>query len=445
MFCQCLNHEDGSGDPSYAISRRQLMRGGLLSASALALPNVLRLRAASAAAGQPKRQTAVIFVQLGGGASQFETYDPKPDAPEEYRGLLDPIATNVPGMQFCELMPQQAKIADKLAVVRSVTHHEASHIALHVVESGYFLQDFSKGLKGEMPAVGSIVARVRGKAPGGLPAFVSLPRPQAYCGPVYLGGQYSFFDVSGDPSAADFKINNLDVLPALSSDRLGARQSLLKTLDSAEDLTDLDHQAPALDAFQQQALDLLTGRQAREAFDLSQESAKTRERYGQNEFGQRMLLARRLVEVGVPFVMVRTFDWDDHDKLFPRMQARCPAYDQGLATLIADLADRGMNRDVLVVSMGEFGRTPRVNPNGGRDHWPSVNSVLLAGGRYQMGQAIGATDSKGAYVANRPYAPQNVLAMVYHHLGIDPGLTFPDYTGRPRYVLEERGLIEELV
>jgi hypothetical protein len=278
-----------------------------------------------------------------------------------------------------------------------------------------------------------------------LPAFVSLPRPSAYVGPAYLGGQYQYFDVSGDPSTADFQIKNLDVMEKLSADRLAVRQGLLRTLDSERDLVDPAGNAPAVDAFQQQAIDLLTGSKARDALDLSREDEKTRDRYGRNEFGQRLVMARRLVEAGVPYVVVRTADWDDHDKLFPRMKARCPEFDGGIAALITDLRERGMTQDVLVVAMGEFGRTPRVNPGGGRDHWPSVASALLAGGRYRMGQIIGATDSKGAYVAAAPYQPQSVLAMVYRHLGIDPSLTFPDYTGRPRYVLEEREPIRELI
>jgi hypothetical protein len=416
-----------------------------LAGGALALPNLLRAKAASAAVGIPQRQTAVIFVPLGGGASHIETYDPKPDAPAEYRGELGTVATSVPGVRFCELLPEQAKIADQLAIVRSVTHQEASHIALHCVETGYFLRDNTKALKGEMPSVGSIVSHVRGPGAGGLPAFISLPRPSAYVGPAYLGGQYQYFDVSGDPTAADFQIKNLDVMEKLTADRLSDRQGLLRTLDTDRDLVDLDGNAPAVDAFQQQAIDLLTGSKAREALNLSRESDKMRDRYGRNVFGQRLLMARRLVEAGVPYVVVRMADWDDHAQLFPRMKARCPDFDRGIASLVTDLRERGMTQDVLVVAMGEFGRTPRVNPGGGRDHWPAVASALISGGRYQMGQVIGATDSQGAYVAAAPYQPQNVLAMVYRHLGIDPSLTFPDYTGRPRYILEEREPISELI
>ncbi len=425
-----------------AFSRRDLLRLGLLTAGGLTLPNVLRLRATAAEAN---RATAVIFVQLGGGPPQHETYDPKPDAPAEYRGAFPAIPTAVPGVRFSALMPGQARLANELAVVRSVSHHEASHIALHVIESGYFLRDASRGLTGEMPAVGSVVARVRGDGAGGLPGFVSLPRHIYYCSPAYLGGQYAPFSVNGDPSAADFEVANLVLRQGLTPGLLRDRQALLRSFDATCRVLEDEGQARALDAFQVQALELLTGERARAAFDLAQEPSPLRDRYGRTDFGQRLLLARRLVEAGVPFVMVRTADWDDHQGLADKMKKRGPMYDQGMAALIGDLRDRGLQQDVLVVAMGEFGRTPKVNANGGRDHWPAVASALLAGGRYRMGQVIGASDSKGATVTQAPYKPQSVLGMVYRHLGIDPALTFPDFTGRPRHVLEERDPIPELL
>jgi uncharacterized protein (DUF1501 family) len=225
---------------------------------------------------------------------------------------------------------------------------------------------------------------------------------------------------------------------------------LLRSLDDVPRALDEDETANAIDAFQGQALQLLTGEKARQAFDIRQEPDRLRDQYGRTELGQRMLLARRLVEADVPFVAVRHtpgtgIDWDDHIDLPGRMKKRAPAYDQGMAALIEDLRQRGLSRRVLVVAMGEFGRTPKVNKDAGRDHWPGVGSVLLAGGDYRMGQVIGASDSKGGTVAQAPYKPQSVLTMVYRHLGIDPAMTFPDFTGRPRHVLEEREPIVELV
>jgi hypothetical protein len=434
--------------PSTAdVCRRAFLRTSLTAVGGLTLPNVLRLRAAAGAATRP---TAVIFVYLGGGPSQHETFDPKPDAPAEYRGPFASIPTSVPGVRFSETMPQLARLMKDLAVVRSVSHREASHIALHVIECGYFLRSITNARNGEMPAVGSVAARVRGGGAGGLPGFVSLPRPGAYCGPAHLGAQYAPFIVNGDPGADDFQVANLTLGKGLTPGLLRERQALLRTFDAAPPSLDGEGTAEAIDAFQTQALELLTGDRARQAFDLSQEPDRLRDRYGRNAIGQRMLLARRLVEAEVPFVAVRHtpgtgIDWDDHIDLPGRMKKRAPSYDQGLAALIEDLRQRGLSRDVLVVAMGEFGRTPKVNKDVGRDHWPAVASVLVAGGSYRMGQVIGASDSKGGVVTQAPYPPQSVLAMVYRHLGIDPAMAFPDFTGRPRHVLEEREPIVELL
>jgi hypothetical protein len=423
-------------------SRREALAAAL-AMPVLSLPGVLRLRAASRDAGTPTRQTSVIFVTLGGGASQFETYDPKPHAPAEVRGAFKSIQTAVPGVRFCELMPKQAALAKHLAVIRSVTHHEASHIALHVVETGYFLKNSGNVVAGEMPAVGSVAAKVRGTGPGGLPGFVSMPRMFYYSDPHHLGKRFAAFDVTADPNDPAYRVANLDLVKGVSPERMGERRELLRGVGD-QTLHDLDGTAASLDSFQSQALELVTGEKARAALDIGREPEKLRDAYGRNAFGQRLLLARRLAEAGVPFVAVRTFDWDDHDKLPERMSKRSPEYDAGLSALFADLISRGLNRDVLVVAMGEFGRTPKVNGNAGRDHWPGTASVLLAGGNYAMGQAVGESNATGGTPAKSPYAPQQVLGMVYRHLGIDPGLTFPDFTGRPRHILEEREPITEL-
>jgi uncharacterized protein (DUF1501 family) len=426
------------------IRRREMLLTGGGVCAGLALNNILRLRAQAGETGGSPAQTAVIFVTLGGGPSQLETYDPKPDAAAEYRGVFRPISTAVPGVQLCELLPRQAAIMNRLAIVRSVCHAQASHIAEHIVETGYDLAKGSNSLTGEMPSIGAVVSRVRGANPSGIPGYVSLPRHHAYAGAHWLGAQHHFFAVNEDPSLPDFQVGNLAISSQLSQQRLDSRRALAQTLDR-HPVFDHGGSAQALDAFSQQAFDLIAGERAQRAFKIDQESSKIRDRYGRNSLGQRMLLARRLVEAGVPFVTVRMFDWDDHDKLPERIGKRAPMYDAGIAALIEDLADRGMNRNVLVIAMGEFGRTPRVNPNGGRDHWPAVNSVLFAGGPYRMGQVIGATDAVGGKVTASPYSPQSVLSMVYRHLGIDPGLTFPDYSGRPRYVLEDRKPVRELL
>jgi hypothetical protein len=299
-----------------------------------------------------------------------------------------------------------------------------------------------------MPAVGCVAARVRGGGVGGLPGFVSLPLPNAYCGPAHLGRRYAPFGVLGNPNAPDFRVENLARPHSLTTGVLLERQRLLRSLNEMPQAA--DDTTRTIDAYQAQALELLTSDRARRAFDLAQEPDRLRDHYGRTDMGQRMLLARRLVEADVPFVAVRFTpgvgpDWDDHADLPGRMRQRAPIYDQGLSALIEDLRQRGLNREVLVVAMGEFGRTPRVNPNAGRDHWPAVASVLLAGGSYRMGQVIGASDSRGGAVTHAPYPPQSVLAMVYRHLGIDPAMTFPDFSGRPRHLLEEREPIVELL
>jgi uncharacterized protein (DUF1501 family) len=430
--------------PSLTPTRRDALRFGF--AGALGLPTLLQLRAASRAATSPTpatpTDTAVIFVMLGGGASQHETYDPKPDAPAEYRGPFASIPTAIPGVRFSELLPEQAQRADQLAVIRSVTHHEASHIALHAIETGAFLRDRTQALKGDFPAIGSVVSRVRGGVDG-LPGFVALPKAHAYCGPHWLGGEHAPFNVNDNPNTSAFAVSNLALRKGLTTEQLTDRHSLSRTFAAAR--RDLDDSPDTLDAFRRQALDLLTGPRARDAFAIDREPIVLRDRYGRSALGQRLLLARRLVEVGVPFVMVRTFGWDDHDNLAQRMKDRAGEYDLGLTALIDDLLDRGLTRNVLVVAMGEFGRTPRVNAKGGRDHWPAVSSVLFAGGSYRMGQVIGASDAHGGRVVAAPYAPQSVLGMVYRHLGIDPALTFPDFTGRPRHLLDVREPIAELL
>jgi len=424
--------------------RRTFLKSCAL-AGGLSLPAILQQRMLAGEQQREVKQTAVIFVTMGGGPSQFETYDPKPNAPAEVRGVFRPIATQTPGFPFSELMPRQAAISDKLSIVRSIHHKQASHIAEHIVETGYDLVNSANSRKGEMPSMGSIVSKVRGVSPSGIPAYVSIPRHHAYAGTHWLGAQHAYFAVDDDPNAESFHVSNLKVSDKLDANRLDDRRALRQTLDSADSLAKADHSAEALDAIFDQAFNLISGERAQQAFDISRESGATRDRYGRNTLGQQMLLARRLVEAGVPFVCVRSKAWDDHEKLAEKISERAPLFDTGIAALIEDLHERGLSENVLVVAMGEFGRTPRINPKGGRDHWPAVMSVMISGGRYKMGRVIGGSDARGGAVAEAPYAPQNFLAMVYHHLGIDPGMTFPDYSGRPRYVLEERELIGELL
>lgn len=424
------------------VTRRKLLASGSVVVGSATLANVFRLRAAEPARA---RSTAVIFVTMGGGASQFETFDPKPLAPREYRGAFQAIPTRIPEAQFCELLPELAQIADRLAIVRSIHHEQSSHTAEHIVETGYDLINSAKTRTGEMPSVGAAVSRMRGVGAAGIPGYVSLPKHHGYSGPHWLGAQHHFFAVDSNPNDKSFAVGNLKLSDRLTVQRLRDRRGLQTALGNRQQVTDLAGNAAVIDMFSQQAFDLITGPRARHAFDIHSEDPRVRDRYGRNEVGQRLLLARRLVEADVPFVTVRMGDWDDHADLPSKIKPRAGNFDRGVSALIEDLRSRGLERDVLVVAMGEFGRTPRMNGSRGRDHFPAVNSALLSGGKYRMGQVIGASDRNGTQVSHAPYRPQNVLAMVYHHLGIDPATTFKDFAGRPRYLLEERGLITELI
>jgi hypothetical protein len=434
------------------ISRRGAIKAGLAGLFSLSLADVLRLQAQSSQVSAPTtNNTAVIFLELAGGPTQHETYDPKPDAPLEYRGPLQAIRTSVPGIQLSEFMVQQARIMNRLAVIRSIHHGAGSHgTSSHLTQTGYYLQD-RQNRSNEMPCAGSITASLRGPHRPGMPAFVAIPSTMRFGNAAFLGGGFNPYQTGTyNSAAASFEARNLSLVNGLSLDRLDDRRGLLEAFDTHQRILDSAGVSDAMDQFNRQAFDMVTGDTAREAFDLNQEDSRLRERYGldSNGMGQGCLLARRLVERGVTFVSVRMNtkgSWDDHRGIADRLREKGPFYDQAVAALVEDLHNRGLDRQVLVVAMGEFGRTPRVNANAGRDHWGQVMSVLISGGGLRMGQAIGSSDSNGAVPNSSPYRPENVLAMVYRHLGIDAAHTILDPTGRPRYILEERGLIEELI
>lgn len=424
------------------LTRRSWLKVGLLGLGGMSLADLLREQAAR---GAGRSNKAVIFVELAGGPTHFETYDPKPDAPEEYRGPLGTIATKLPGVQFSELMEKQAAIADQLAVIRSIAHTSSSHgTSAHLTQTGYYLSNPQKR-ENDMPCAGAVAARDRGPNAPGMPAFVSIPQPMRFGGPAYLGKQFAAFATGADPVAPDFTVNNLSPAAGIDLARLNDRRGLLAALDEHKRVVDPDGVAASVDQFGREATEMVTNGRARKAFDIAAEPQAMRDRYGMTSAGQGMLLARRLVEAGVTFVTVRVQGWDDHTNIKEAMQRKGPAYDQAIAALVSDLHDRGLDREVMVVSMGEFGRTPRVNKSAGRDHWGAVMSVLMAGGGLKAGQIVGASNDKGEIPADRPYRPENVLATIYRHLGIDTALTFNDLSGRPRYVLENRGVISELV
>lgn len=427
------------------INRRAVIQAGLAGTIGLSMADLLRLRAT--ASESSKKDTAVIYLELAGGPTQHETYDPKPQAPAEYRGPLQPVSTNVPGVQFCELMAEQAKIMDKLVVLRAIHHDSGSHgTSAHLTQTGYYLRN-NQNRDNDMPCIGSITARVRGSNVDNMPPFVSVPSSMRFGRSGWLGKGYNPFSTGKSADTKNFEVPNLTLLSGLDTSRMNDRKSLLKGFDQTRQIVDTQGVAEATDQFTRQAFDLVTGDAARDAFDIEAEADAMRDKYGRNSLGQNMLLARRLVENGVTFVSVRCNtlgSWDDHTGVEKRMRAKGPGFDQGLAALVTDLHERGLADRVMVVAMGEFGRTPRINKSAGRDHWGRVMSAVLACGGLRAGQVIGASDSNGSMPHDRPYRPENILTVLYDHLGIDPAMTFDDRSGRPRYVLERREPIAEL-
>jgi len=389
------------------------------------------------------------------------SYDPKPEAPLEIRGPFNAIKTPLPGVRFCELMPRQAAMLDKLAVIRSVRHNnDDHHSGMHWCVTGHFA-NATGNFPPTRPSTGSVAARLRGPTQAGMPPYVHLgfksgnPIYDANHHSAYLGGGYNPFRITSDPNDGGFQVDDLPLVDGLSLDRLDDRRSLLTHFDRTRRDIDASGAMDVMDRFHQAALEMVAGPRAREAFDISRESMRLRERYGRNRWGQSVLLARRLVESGVTFVTINTdphsFTWDMHSSLTTAggnsaaIQEVGPMLDQMVAALVEDLCDRGLDRKVLVLVWGEFGRTPRVNPTGGRDHWGSAMSVLMAGGGLKMGQIVGATNAKGESPQDRPLWPQDVVATMYHHLGIDPSHSFADTAGRPIAVLNDGEVIRELL
>lgn len=432
------------------LHRRSILKAGVLGLSGLSLPDLYRLRAQAAEAGTPARDTAVIFVFLDGGPPHLDMYDLKPAAPREYRGAFRGIETNVPGIEIGELLPEQARHMDRLAVIRSFTHTTSDHIAGTAwLMSGYFGPTFERQ-EATYPAAGSIVARLREEQSKTIPPYVSISNgDRGYMGAAYLGVAYDPFRVSSDPNSASFAVENLKLASSLSIARLDNRRKLLAGLDRMRRDSDVHGTAIAMDKFQQRAHDIVTGPQAQKAFDLSREDEKTRDRYGRHTWGQRMLLARRLVEAGVSFVTVTMSTpqggWDLHENLEPRLREMAPIYDRALAALLEDLTERGLYDRVAVCVAGEFGRSPVITRDVGRDHWGRAGFALLGGAGLKGGQVIGSTTSKGEEPKDRPVGPEDILATLYRVLGIDTRVSFLDNSGRPHRILNAGEPIRELI
>jgi hypothetical protein len=429
------------------VTRRTALCVGSLALGGFTLADLLRARAEAAPGGRAApRDTAVIQIFMGGGPSHIDMYDLKPHAPAEVRGPFRPIATSVPGVQIGEHLPHLARAMDKVALVRSVTHGNAGHLpASHWMMTGY--EPPQSTTTNVYPSCGSLVARTRGARLRGLPAYVSIPRRQLLGGSAYLGASYNPFTTESDPVDKNFAVRNLNVPRGLDTARVHERRELLENFDRWRADLDRRGDVAGADRFTREALEIISGTQARAAFDIEREDPATRARYGQTAAGQRFLLARRLVESGVPFVTVLSGgEWDTHVDNFTTLKDKSlPPFDRALAALVSDLYERGLERRVLVVVYGEFGRTPKINAQAGRDHWPGAFSVLFSGGNLQVGQVVGATDTRAMYPTHNPHTPGDVLATVYHFLGIDPQQQFPDHSGRPHPLLPAGRPISEIM
>jgi hypothetical protein len=427
------------------ITRRSFLRVGFLGLAGLSLADHLRFKAAAAETGSSTKDTAVILLWLGGGPSHIDMYDLKPDAPVEFRGEFKEIATNVSGIRIGEHLPLQARHMDKMAVVRSATHTNAGHgMGTHWMLTGYVPTiEINDNLT---PSCGSIVAKMRGANALRLPAYVCLPEPPPSANAAYLGVPYNPFSPGSDPSSPGFQVRNLRLTPRVDLDRFRNRRQLLRGLDHLRRDVDIHGTAEGLDRFYQDAFEIVTSENCRKAFDIHGEDPRLRDRYGRHTWGQSTLLARRLVEAGVTYVTVNMGGWDTHNNNFQSLKtSNLPRYDQALAALVEDLHERGLDQKVLVMTYGEFGRTPRINPTAGRDHWPGAMSVVFAGGGLKMGQMIGTTDPKAEYPKTRAVGPQDLLATMYHVLGIDYRHEFHDAAQRPLAILNEGKPIEELI
>jgi hypothetical protein len=441
------------------LTRRSFVEAGVLGLGGLSLAQYMDCRAVAAnshTSVDPDSETAVILIWMSGGPGHHETWDPKPDAVSQFRGPFGAISTNVPGIQFSEMLPEQAQLADKISVIRSVSHGSGDHTkGNHWMLTGFEGPDFNKpdNKVQRRPSMGSMASALRGPNKAGMPAYAAAPHLRGgtdnlFHYATYLGGAHNPFITNSDPNSVDFRVRDLSLASGLTFDRLEDRRTLLENVDhyrrrADEGMSNMSEQ-------QQTAFGLLTSSSVREAFNINDEPAALRDSYGRHVFGQSALLARRLVERGVTFVTVNTQPWDHHgtSNRFPTEKGAkllIPPVDLAIAALIRDLIDRGLYEKTLVVAMGEFGRTPKMNAAAGRDHWGKTFSVLMAGGKLRMGQTVGASDQHGAYVTERPFHPQDVAATVYHHLGIDAVNTaIPDRAGRPRYLVERGRPIREL-
>lgn len=431
-----------------SVTRRDCLKLGLGALFGGGLADMLRLK--SRASGESAAVArSVILIWMDGGPTHYETFDPKPNAPAEIRGEFQPIQTRTVGVQYSQHMQKLAAISDKTAIVRSIRHDQGNHGAgNHYMMTGAppRIPVGCGAFVSFHPSLGSVTAHERG-APHGLPAYFSMPSMSRSGGPNFLGARYAPFVVDDNPNSTDFRVRDVALPRGLSEGRFDSRRAIRSEVDRLERILDQQAGDPvnALDQHYIQAADLMRSREAQAAFDIHREPARVRDAYGRNPFGQRALLARRLVEAGVPFITLYDGGWDHHVGVFAACQQRLPSWDNTVATLIDDLDQRGMLASTLVIALGEFGRTPTINRDAGRDHWSNSMSVLFAGAGTPGNQAVGATDVRGYAPVGRTNSPENFAATIYLKLGIDPGKILYTPQGRPTHLVSETEPIRELM
>ncbi|MBX3401545.1 MAG: DUF1501 domain-containing protein [Gemmataceae bacterium] len=425
-------------DIALGLSRRNFLRVGAVAG--LSLGTLLRTEAATKKKGA--RAKSVVLVFLGGGLSHHDSFDLKPEAPEEIRGKYKSIGTVVPGLQIGERLPMMARAMDKLALVRSGSHTNDHHeTATNWVLSGRFGTPF-----GDYPAIGAVAAHDFGFS-GTLPPYVAVPRNPSFTWELgksaFLGGRYESFK-AGDPNAANYKVEDVSPPASLTKRQIERRETLLKAVDGLAAKVQGNDQIATYDEFHQRAAAMLLSPEAKKAFDIGAEPEKLRDRYGRTTAGQSLLLARRLVEAGVRFVTVNYAGWDHHGKIFEGLDKKLPEFDRGISALVEDSTARGTTEDTLFVVMGEFGRTPKINKDAGRDHWGQAASMLWWGAGVKPGLVLGKTDKHGAFATQRPVSPADVAYTILDTLGIDPRkqLVAPD--GRPIEALDSGETVKEL-
>jgi len=418
-------------------TRRDFLKVGALGMGGLMLSDLLRARSLANTNGQPTRNTSVVWLWLGGGPTHVETFDPKMTAPAEFRSVVGAVQSNVPGIELGGVFPRMAQVADKMAFVRSFAHSNSGHGGgTHWVMTGYNFPPADNGGGQVKPGLGAILARQRGanNPTTGLPNYVRMSSILGD-GPSWLGSAYAPFDTAGNAR------NNMEL--RITMDRLAQRRTLQQAFDTVDREIDRTGVMNGLDAFDRQAHELLLSR-ARETFDINREDARVREAYGNSNLGRQMLLARRLCEAGVGFVTLNYGGWDMHGNIAQSMRNTAPVLDRVVSAFVQDTHQRGIDRDILLVITGEFGRTPRINNNAGRDHWAPLSTLALAGGGLRMGQVVGESSSRAEVPRTRPITPQDLMATVFQVLGLPQGLHYNDPTCRPTPMINGGRPIAEL-